>query len=74
MCLTTKTFKGQTSHGFLNGLGGGVGVCWSSKEMEIKAPSDLECHSAPRAPAEMKAEELVENDFLVAASTFNFLN
>lgn len=26
------------------------------------------------APAEMKAERLVENDFLVVASTFNFLN
>ena len=29
---------------------------------------------SPLAPSEMKAEKLVENDFLVAASTFNFLN
>lgn len=63
----SQKFKGQTSPEFLHGAKALLrnrdkGTIWSLVPL------------GSQAPAEMKAEKLVENDFLVAASTFNFLN
>lgn len=61
--LGVPHFRGQKFKGQIPHLGNwDKGTIWSSVPL------------GAWALAEMKAEELVENDFLVAASTFNFLN
>lgn len=67
VCCTAKSSKGHTSPEFLHGAKALLrnrdkGIVWSVVPL------------SSQALAEMKAEKLVENDFLVAASTFNFLN